>query len=130
MVTEKEFQDLVSRVRNLEDHVFVKKEFSPDKIPFPTFAKSIGPKTHEERAITIGYYVWKFENRNFIYDDIISYCKKISWPTYTNSTVLIKQLKIKAWIEENGKNSDGKIEFRIISDGISQVENKFKDVQQ
>jgi hypothetical protein len=129
LITDKEFQNLIDRIKKLEDHVFVKKEFSPDKIPFPTFAKSKAPKTHEERAITIGYYIWKFENRNFTYDDVISYCKKIGWPTYTNSTVLIKQLKNKAWIEEWQKNSNGKIEFRVIIDGISQVENNFKDTR-
>ncbi len=127
MVTEKDFQDLVNRVKNLEDRVFVKNEFIHDKIPFPTFAKTKGPKTHEERAITIGYYLWKFENKNFTYDDIVLYCKKIGWPTYTNSTVLIKQLKKKAWIEEGEKNSNGKIEFRVIMDGITQVENNFTD---
>ena len=127
MVTEEEFQKLVNRVKNLEDRVFVKQEFNPDKIPFATFAKSKGPKTHEERAITIGYYVWKFENKNFTYDDIVTYCKKIGWPTYTNSSVLLRQLKKKAWIEEGEKNSDGKIEFRVIMDGISEVENNFAD---
>lgn len=117
------------RVEELEEVVFVKKEFKPEKIPFPTFAKEKGPKTHEGRAITIGYYIWQFENRNFTYDDIVLYCKKVGWPTYTNPGVLVKQLKTKAWIEEVGKNSDGKSEFRVITDGISEVENNFKGVE-
>jgi hypothetical protein len=126
MITEEEFQDLKERVEKLEKVVFAKEEFKPkEKIAFATFVQQKNPKNHEERAATIGYYLWKYENKNFTNDDISSYCKKVSWPTYSNPTMLIRRLKSKGWIEEIEKNSEGKIEYRILIDGIKQVENNF-----
>lgn len=126
MVTDEEFQELKERVSKLEA-IFVKKEFSTEKkeLPFGTFMKQKNPKTHEERVITIGFYLKNYENRDFTYDDITEYSKKVAWPTYSNPAVLIRQLKSKGWIEEVGKNLGGKIEYRILIDAINFVENNF-----
>lgn len=128
MVTDEEFEGLKERVEKLEEAVFVKKEVPAitTKLSFGEFARQKNPKTSLEKSITIIYYVWKYENRNFTYDDIETHCKKVAWPTYSNPAVLIKELKRKGFIEEVGENSEGKIEYRILENGIKFVENNFK----
>ncbi len=126
---EERIKNLEERVKKLEEKVFVKKEFEKvDKIPFGTFAKQKNPQTYEERAITIGYYLWVSENRNFTYKDVEEFFQKVAWPTYSNPTMLIRRLKSKGWIEEVGDNSQDKIEYRILEDGIKIVENNFEEV--
>jgi hypothetical protein len=99
---------------------------SSQTISFGDFAKQKNPHTHEEKALTIAYYVWQTENRNFVYDDIVNFCKKIAWPTYSNPAVLIRELKKKGFVEEVGKNSTNQLEYRILESGINFVDSCFK----
>lgn len=95
-------------------------------VAFAVFAKEKNPQTHQEKALTVAYYLWKFENRNFTFSDIELYCQKVAWPTYSNPSVLMKQLKSEGYIEPLTKTSKGEMEYRIIQPGIEVVENGFK----
>jgi hypothetical protein len=101
-------------------------ESASSQIPFASFIKDKNLQTHEERALSIAYFLWKFENRNFTYSDILRFCNKVAWPTYSNPGVLIRQLKSKGYIEPLTENSKGEMEYRIIQPGIDTIEKVSK----
>jgi hypothetical protein len=125
----KKLEEHEKRIIELEKYLPKKDmKISTEKISFENFAKQKKPINHEQRALVIGCYIWKIEKRNFSWEDVKEYCKKATWPTHSNATMLFKGLKKKDLVEEVRKNSKGIIEYRILEDGLNFVENNFKDV--
>jgi len=96
------------------------------KLSFTEFSTEINPQTHLQRILTIAYYLYRFENRDFTYDDVESFYEQRRWPRPSNPRQAVSDLIEQGYIEEAGK-SNGKKSFRILEKGIRYVESRFKE---
>lgn len=96
------------------------------KPSFTEFSTEINPQTHLQRILTIAYYLYRFENRDFTYEDVENFYEQRRWPRPANPRQAVSDLIEEGYIEEAGK-TDGKKNFRILEKGIRYVESRFKE---
>lgn len=96
------------------------------KPSFTEFSTDLNPQTHLERILTIAYYLYKFEERDFTYDDVENFYEQRRWPRPANPRQAVSDLIEEGYIEESGK-TNGKKSFRILEKGIRYVESRFKE---
>lgn len=96
------------------------------KPSFTEFSTEFNPQNHLQRIITIAYYLCRFENRDFTYDDVESFYEQRRWPRPANPRQAVSDLIEEGYIEEAGK-ANGKKSFRILEKGIRYVESRFKE---
>lgn len=139
-MVEKDYLEIIARLDQIEKRLkIVESEpiienINPDfpknsdkPATFGDFARIVNPKTYEERAITIAYYINKYNGQLLSRSKINDYNKKVAWPTYTNMPMLFTVLKKKGFIEENGKTEQGEVEYRILTNGIELIEKKYNE---
>lgn len=103
----------------------VVKSLGP-KPPFNEFASEFSPKSHSQRILTIAYYLYKWEDRNFTYEDVEKLYEHARWPMPNNPWQTVSELIRKGFIEEADR-LDGRKSFRILDKGIRFVESGFRE---
>jgi len=96
------------------------------KMSFTEFSTELNPQTHLQRILTIAYYLYRFEGRDFTYEDIESFYEQRRWPRPANPRQAVSDLIEEGYIEESGK-TNGRKSFRILEKGIRYVESMFKE---
>lgn len=96
------------------------------KMSFTEFSTELNPQTHLQRILTIAYYLYRFEERDFTYDDIESFYEQRRWPRPANPRQAVSDLIEEGYIEKSGK-TNGRKSFRILEKGIRYVETMFKE---
>ncbi|MCF8884981.1 MAG: hypothetical protein QXK95_03080 [Nitrososphaerota archaeon] len=96
------------------------------EVSFTEFSSNLNPQTHLQRILTIAYYLYKYEGRDFTYDDLETYYEQRRWPRSANPRQAVSDLIQEGYIEESGK-TNGKKTFRILEKGIKYVESGFRE---
>ena len=117
-------EELVGKLqtRNLGKKIVEREE----KPSFNEFASELEPQNHGQRILSVAYYLYKWENRDFGYDDVENFYKVASWPTPSNPRDVVGDLIREGFLEDAGR-VEGKKRFRILRKGIKLVENKFRE---
>lgn len=109
MVDETRFTELEGRVAKLEAEVFSSASRPVmHKDDLRVFVERLKPKTHEERALYIGYYYEQIESKNnFSMKHIEDGYRKCKVKKYSNMPMLTKRLHEKrGWIIPDGQEGD------------------------
>lgn len=115
--------------RKLQEHLTrpaSKITLTDEKPSFTEFSTDLNPQTHLQRILTIAYYLYKFEDRGFTYDDVENLYEQRRWPRPANPRQAVSDLIEGGYIEESGK-TNGKKSFRILEKGIRYVESRFEE---
>lgn len=101
---------------------------SENILSFQEFASRFKDLTkYEDKAAIIIYYLWRYNNDNFSLSKLSEYNKKVGWESYSNTTVLIKRLKEKHYIEKDKKDVNGNITYRMLLNCKEFIENKLRE---
>lgn len=91
-------------------------------LDFKEFAREKTPRTANQKVMTIAYYLYSYEKRDFTYKDVKDYYERAGWGTLINPIGIVRNL-IKLGYLEQVEDTEM---FRISTDGIKYVENNFK----
>ncbi|MCS7125721.1 MAG: hypothetical protein NZ929_02265 [Aigarchaeota archaeon] len=93
---------------------------------FTELSSQLNPQSHLQKILTIAYYLYSREDRDFTYDDIENYYEQRRWSRPSNPRDAVSDLIKEGYIEESSK-INGKKSFRILEKGIRYVESGFKE---
>ncbi|MEN2975166.1 MAG: hypothetical protein ABDH32_06285 [Candidatus Caldarchaeales archaeon] len=94
---------------------------------FTEFSSQINPQSHPQKVLSIAYYLYSREERDFTYDDIMNYYEQRRWSKPSNPRDVVSDLIKEGYIEESSK-INGKKAFKILEKGIKYVQSGFKEV--
>lgn len=119
---------LQERVRDLEERVAnIEQRFESGEVPEETddlrsFVEEVGPSTHVERAVTIGYYLEMRQGyRNFTIEDIEEGYRTCKIQKPSNPSDALANAEKKGWVMRDGKNEQYQL-WVLTRDGETYVE--------
>lgn len=80
-----------------------------------------------QKVLLIAYYVFKFENRDFTYEDIERYAQEARLSGLANPRQYMSEIIRKGLVKEGEVSKDKKKTFKILRGGIQYVESGFKE---
>jgi len=90
------------------------------------FGKDPDKLTGYQKILLIAYYVFKYENRDFTYDDIEKYSGEARLSGLANPRQYMSDLIRKGYLQES-ETEGKKKSFKILRRGIQYVEGGFKE---
>ncbi|MBO3767794.1 MAG: hypothetical protein JTT16_00535 [Candidatus Brockarchaeota archaeon] len=92
-----------------------------------TFGKDPDQLSGFQKILLIAYYVFRFENRDFTYEDIERYAQEARLSGLANPRQYMSEIIRKGLVKESGISEDKKKTFKILRGGIQYVESNFKE---